>query len=538
MTVRLRHKNGSWRHVEGSGQNLLHVPAIRGITCNARDITERVRASEFMEFQAKLLQTVEQAVIATDLAGRVTYWNRHAERLYGWMAMEVIGREARDYLVGPNLLAEADAIVQMVHTGQSWSGEMELTRKDGSSFTASITNTPISDPAGAIIGVVGVSSDVTARRTLELQLRQAQKVEAVGMLAGGIAHDFNNILTAITGFSELLMESASEEQREDLREIHAAARCGSDLTRQLLAFSRKQVVRVETLDVNEVLRGMEKMLRRMIRENITLETSYTETPVFIDADRSQLEQVVLNLVVNARDAMGEGGRVSLSTRIADDTTSPPRVSICVTDTGTGMSDDVRRRIFEPFFTTKPEGKGTGLGLSVVFGIVDQLKGRIDVQSAPGLGSTFSVHLPLSSRSANATSREDESVVSGSETILLVEDNEGLAAVTARVLHGLGYAVVRAPNGSAAKSLLARRPAVDLVLTDVVMPEMSGPELVQWMADDGIAVPVLYTSGYTQGAELSDAVSRGEASFIPKPWTPRDLARAVRHTIDRRHAPAA
>ena len=533
MCVRLRHKDGSWRHVEGNARNLLHVPAVAGITCNARDVSARVEARRWLEFQAKLLATVEQAVIATDIAGKVTFWNAFAERLYGWSAGDVLGKAVQEVLIAPEREARADEIGALLEQGHSWSGEFESLRRDRTTFKAHVTVSPLMDANGQLSGTVALSFDVTERRALEEQLRQAQKMEAVGQLAGGVAHDFNNMLTAIIGYSELaLLQVTSGELHDDLVEIRQASERAADLTRQLLSFSRKQVLRVETVDVARAVRGMDKMLRRIIRENIALSFCVPETPVLVEADRSQLEQIVLNLVVNARDAMTGGGQLEIAVETMVD--DGGRALLRVSDTGCGMSEAVQQRIFEPFFTTKPEGHGTGLGLAVVFGIVQQLGGTIQVRSKEGVGSIFTIALPLSAAASEDSPRSDAGVARGSETILLVEDNEPLADMSVRTLRSLGYRVLRAANGALADQLdPATLAQVDLLLTDVVMPEMDGPALVQRLASRGLAPAVVYMSGYTHGAGLVSADPAIEPHFLAKPWTVRELSQVIRKALGAR-----
>jgi len=501
-------------------------------------VAERAAALDQLEFQAKLMQSVQQAVVAIDLEGLVTYWSPFAEKLYGWTADEVMGKYLQQFMVSPEMDVRAAEVMALLHSGKSWTGEFELLRKNGTRFHASVTDSPIFDSAGRVTGFVGVSSDVSERRELETQLRQAQKMEAVGQLAGGVAHDFNNILTAIIGYSEFaLLKLPEGETRADVIEVRQAAERAADLTKQLLTFSRKQVIRVETVDLTDIIRGLDKMLRRMINESITLDTTLSEGPVFVEADRSQIEQLVINLVVNARDAMPDGGRLTVGATVQVGEDGAPVARMRVIDSGCGMTDDVKRHIFEPFFTTKPEGRGTGLGLAVVFGVVQQLGGAIKVDSAPGQGTTFTITLPVSEHAPECPDNCTVALPRGSETVLLVEDNEPLSVMTGRVLQSLGYCVIRAANGGVAARLpdeTLRR--VDLLLTDVVMPEMNGPALVRELRARKLRPRVLYMSGYTQGADLGDLDLR-TVSFIPKPWTSRELATEIRRVLDARKVAA-
>ena len=541
MHVRMRHKDGSWRNIEGSGRNLLHVPAVNGIVTNSRDVTERTGTERALRFQSHLLDTVEQSVIATDLAGHVTYWNKFAEQLYGWTAAEAVGQPIRDFLLGEDEQKRGAEIEQRVLAGESWSGEFPSMRRDGSSFVAQVTESPIRDEHGQIVGIVGISIDATERRLLEEQLRQAQKMEAVGQLAGGVAHDFNNILTAITSYSDMLITDLGPQHpaRADVMEIRTAARRAADLTRQLLAFSRKQHMELEVLDATHIVRQMDGLLRRLIGENIVLETICPSHSLPVRADRVQLEQVVMNLAVNASDAMPAGGklRIVLETTVVDPGATSALepgayATLRVTDTGTGMSEAVRARIFEPFFTTKPTGKGTGLGLAVVYGIVKQFGGGIAAASEHGVGSEFTIHLPISRSPLKSRTAEQEAVAGGSETILLVEDNDAVALVARRVLQRSGYRVLVAPNGVDAVATAKKTDhAIDLVLTDVVMPGMSGPELASRLAADGLKAPVVFMSGYAEHTVFQGGALPKGTLYLEKPWTPSALVRIVRIALD-------
>jgi CheY-like chemotaxis protein/two-component sensor histidine kinase len=323
--------------------------------------------------------------------------------------------------------------------------------------------------------------------------------------------------------------------RDDLLEIRRAAYRAAELTGQLLAFSRKQVMRVEALDLGEVVKSLEKMLRRVIHESILFDAIYPAESATVMADRIQLEQVLMNLVVNARDAMPEGGRLRV---LVETNVVTQRVSLRVLDTGVGMSEDVRSHIFEPFFTTKGEGKGTGLGLAVVYGIIQQLGGSIEVLSVPEQGTDFRIELPLVTQPARAEELGNDAASSGTETILLVEDNEPLADIATRVLRRFGYTVIPARNGVDARALMVSEPCprIDLLVTDVVMPQLSGPELVKQLARAGMHPRVLYMSGYADPVNYAADLDAA-TDFLPKPWRPHDLAQAVRHALDRAAAAA-
>jgi two-component system, cell cycle sensor histidine kinase and response regulator CckA len=379
------------------------------------------------------------------------------------------------------------------------------------------------------------------RRRLEAELRQAQKLEAIGHLAGGVAHDFNNILMVIQGYSDMLLAEAPESgtTRSDLREIQEAARRGTDLTRQLLAFGRKQVLTIRPLDLNAVLADTSHMLTRLIGESVRLELRNATEACRIEADRVQLEQVLINLAVNARDAMSARGTLSVALdRVTVETETrdvPPGeyVRLTVSDTGCGMDQDTRDRMFEPFFTTKAAGKGSGLGLSTVYGVVKQLGGHIAVDSAPLQGTTFTIHFPATARPV-AARREAKAtqVASGrSETVLLVEDDRAVRTVVNSVLRRHGYAVLEADGPKEALSAARQHAgAIDLVLSDVIMPEMSGPEMVTLLAERHPETRAIYLSGYSADTLVRDGLLGTRARLVQKPVAPRDLLHAVRAAL--------
>jgi len=395
-------------------------------------------------------------------------------------------------------------------------------------------------PAGA----AGTLTDVTERKQLEEQLRQAQKMEAVGRLAGGVAHDFNNLLTAIKGYGGLLMEALhpSDVRRADVQEINKAADRAAALTRQLLAFSRKQVLKPVVLDLNDVVADMESMLRRLIGEDVRLATGLASDLGAVRADRGQLEQVLMNLVINARDAMSGGGALTVETanvdvrrRFVDRQLSVDPghyVMLAVKDSGCGMDEETQQHIFEPFFTTKGVG-GTGLGLATVYGIVRQSGGFVRVASAPGVGTTIAVHLPRTTDAPAAGERvpSPAPTLDGRGTVLLCEDESAVRALARRVLEGQGYTVIEAAHGAAALAVAAAHAAeIALLVTDVVMPEMGGRELAEQLTAARPGLRVLYMSGYTDGDILRRGLAREGRAFLQKPFTPEDLARKVQAVL--------
>ncbi len=394
--------------------------------------------------------------------------------------------------------------------------------------------------------------DLTRQRDLEDQLLHSQKLEAVGQLAGGIAHDFNNLLTVIMSYSSLLLsdDEASDAVKGDIREISEAAERAAGLTRQLLAFSRKQVLQARPVNVNDIVADVEKILRRLIGEDISLKTHLHPDPGLISADPGQLEQVLINLAVNARDAMPQGGALTITTdcvELSDEHgqrylgAGPGKyVMMAVSDTGSGMSKEVRQRIFEPFFTTKGVGKGTGLGLATVHGIVKQSGGDVYVYSEPGHGTTFKVYFPLLSDTVDimaATAEQRAMTPRGSETILLAEDDDSLRTLGARVLGALGYEVLLARTGSEALRIVAKHQGhIHLIATDVVMPEMNGAELVAEIVSVRPDIRVLFMSGYTDDEVMRRGVIDGQTEFLQKPFTPHLLAQKVRAVLDSERPP--
>lgn len=517
------------------------------------DITLRKRAEEAIQYQAQLLDTVEQGVIALDLDARVTWWNRHAEEMYGYTATEVMGRPLADLIVLPEEREAFAAFLAPVRNGASRTADVRHSRKDGSVLLASFTMAPTALADGTITGIVGVAVDATERRSLEQQLRQAQKMEAVGRLAGGVAHDFNNLLTVVKLHSELLIESAPEGSslREDLGEINKAAARGAALTRQLLAFSRQQVLEPKELALDNVVHDLERMLSRLIGEDVELVTRLAAGEALVLADPGQVEQVIVNLALNARDAMPRGGVLLISTGTevvtesehrTRDTEGPPitpgrYVTIEVRDTGVGMDAATRARIFEPFFTTKPVGEGSGLGLATVYGIVEQSGGFIEVESTPGVGSGFCIHFPRiegTERPPRPPAVPAQPVARGAGTILLVEDEPVVRTLARRILTQRGYTVLEAGNGREALEIArAKLDEIDVVVTDAVMPEMGGPELMRHLHQLRPGLRTLYMSGYTD----DDILRRGDlqpgAAFLQKPFSTEQLTRALSEVLETR-----
>ncbi|HET9738649.1 MAG TPA: ATP-binding protein [Solirubrobacteraceae bacterium] len=418
-------------------------------------------------------------------------------------------------------------------------GTREHSKKDGTAIEVELTAGRV-DFNGRAAALV-LANDVTERRALEERLAQAEKMEAIGRLAGGVAHDFNNLITVISGYAEILLARTELDGREHLTEIRHAADQAAALTRQLLAFSRRQVLHPRVVDVNEIVAGMEPMVRRIIGRDVTVAVRLAAGPKTVKADRSQLERVILNLAANARDAMPTGGRLTIETGAVDfddefvaargEGTAGPNVLLSVSDTGVGMSDDVQRQVFEPFFTTKEPGAGTGLGLATVFGVVKQSGGSIYVYSEPGRGTTFKVYLPATApapEEAEAPAPEPAAAL-GSETIMLVEDDASVRTLVQVMLESKGYRVLVANGPDEAERLCTS--AVDLLLTDVIMPEVNGRSLAERLTTTAPAMRVLFMSGYSDDAVYRHGELSPDAAFIEKPFSDRALARKVREVLD-------
>jgi PAS domain S-box-containing protein len=477
---------------------------------------------------------------------RFTRINPALAAMSGQPAGDFIGRTPDE--VRPNLVPPLEPIMkQVLATGKPVMNLAVMSPQRGDRTERHVTASffPIRNAAGDNDGVGMVVLDATERKRLEEQLTQSQKMEAIGRLAGGVAHDFNNILTAITGYSELLLTDMAEgrPRREDVEEIREAAERASTLTRQLLAFSRQQILRPQVLDLNATVSELKNMLSRVIGADIELNTRLAPEIGMITADPGQIEQVLMNLMVNARDSMPDGGRMDIETanveldeeytRAHSGCLAGPYVMLAVSDTGHGMSKEVQARIFEPFFTTKDTGKGTGLGLSTVYGIVNQSGGHVWVYSEPDKGTTFKVYLP---RVRGLPDREEvdqrRNARGGTETILLVEDEEKVRAVASRILRRNGYTVVEASNGAEAWRLCSSEDSqVDLIVTDMIMPEMGGFELASRVRAIRPGARILFTSGYTEDAMMRRSILDPGAAFLEKPFTPARLAQKAREILD-------
>jgi two-component system, cell cycle sensor histidine kinase and response regulator CckA len=496
------------------------------------DLTERRKSEEARrasEERYRIITDTSTDTISMHAPdGTVTFVSPACQALLDRTPEELVGSDLCE-LVHPEDRAVLRAAHEQVVLGRIANPTVRLRRKDGSWVWVEATARVGRDSrTGAFREIVNVVRDITARRELEEQLLQAQKLDSLGRLAGGIAHDFNNLLTVINGYAAILAAELSEDdpRRESLGEIAVAGTRAATLTHQPLAFGRKQVLCSQVIDLNETIAETERILRRTIGEDIELQLIAGMKPAMVKADPGQIQQVVLNLAVNARDAMPLGGRLVFETsRAAEpESGSPPEIALCVSDTGTGMTEAVRRRIFEPFFTTKPAGRGTGLGLATAFGIVTQSGGRIEVDSTVGQGTTFRIFLPESAEPVQVASPDRRpGRGGGGETILLVEDQDDVRRMAARMLQSIGYQVLSAAGAAEALGLWSgHREAVRLVLTDVVMPEMNGRELGARLQQLSPGLPVAFMSGYAETA-MPGGVPDDGLPNLRKPFSADELA---------------
>ena len=478
----------------------------------------------------QLFENVNDIVFALDLDGNFISINSAFERVTGFGREEALRMSVAN-AVAPEDAGRARAMVQgSLQSEGSGAEDFTLMTKHGGRRIVEVSTRPLLVD-GKPAAVHGIARDITDRRELEDRLRQAQKMEAIGQLAGGVAHDFNNLLMVINGYSNMALEELKPEDPAwtNIEEVKKAGERATQLTRQLLAFSRKQVLQPQVLDLNETIESMEKLLRRLLGENIVLHRECEPELGCVKADPGQLEQVIMNLAINARDAMRESGTLTLRTR-----SDGPFAVLEVSDTGCGMTPEMQKHLFEPFFTTKAQGQGTGLGLSMVYGIVKQSAGEIEIASEAGNGTTFRILLPRTRMEKGMGAQECPVIpTKGSETVLVAEDEEPLRALLVAVLKKLGYRVLEAPNGASALKIAQEwEHPIHLLLTDVVMPEMGGLELAERLSATRPSTRVLYLSGYTNASAAELERRRENFTLLQKPVTPDLLARNVREVLDR------
>ena len=548
MEKRYRRKNGKviWVNVN---MTLVRNPAGQPFRTMAtiEDITDRKMVQEAHDRLAMAVEAAAETIVITDTAGAIVYANPAFEKSTGYLLAEVLGQNPRVLKSGKQ---DDEFYMQMWATlarGEVWSGHFINKRKDGTFYEEEATISPVRDAAGTIINFVAVKRDVTREVQLEAQFRQAQKMEAIGQLAGGVAHDFNNILGVIQMQADLLrlFGGLSGEQSESIEEIATSVQRAAALTRQLLIFSRREVFHPGELDLNETMAATSKMLKRMLGETIGMQLKLAAQPMLLHADAGMLDQVLMNLCVNARDAMPGGGQLVIETSglefdelaLRQSAQARPGAFVClsVSDNGSGIPPEILTRIFEPFFTTKPVGKGTGLGLATVFGIVEQHQGWINVHSVIHQGTTFRIYLPR--RKGNGLIKSTPpplpAMRRGHETILLVEDEPALRVAVRKALDQMGYRILEAPTGMKALEVWQEnRDEISLLLTDLVMPDgMTGKDLAQRLRKENPQLKVIYMSGY--GAEIlgKDFSLTQNVNFLSKPFQARKLVEAVRECLD-------
>ncbi len=510
--------------------------------------TEQALKRREIEYR-DLFENAPTGFLTLDSVGRVLRANREVENILGIQREELIGQKVDEILLKISAFPEAvQALLRRLESGETVHNEqLEIQKPDGNRGWISVSVTAIRAEEGDVIGQRVSLIDISQQKLLERQLQQSLKMEAIGRLAGGIAHDFNNLLTVMAGYMDLIQAQFDKNDPiyQDLQQVIKAIDRASSLTQQLLAFSRRQIIKPRTININEVIRNLEKMLRRILGEDIEFHADLAEDLDNVNIDPVQIEQIIMNLVVNARDAMPEGGILTIETCNVDLDADyaqthmgvePGRyVMLSVSDTGIGMDEETISHIYEPFFSTKKESQGTGLGLSMVYGIVQQNKGTIWVYSEPGKGTTFKIYLPRVEEEITPAEEEEQDTVDlkGTETILLVEDEEAVRKLARRCLEEYGYTVIVAGNGNEALKLIQQsKPQIDLMVTDVIMPGMSGKELYKEISKMIPGLRVLYISGYTDNAIVHYGVLEPGTNFLQKPFKPDTLLKKVRQTLEK------
>ncbi|MGA6985420.1 MAG: PAS domain S-box protein [Terriglobales bacterium] len=559
-----RRRNGSEFPVEislspiSTEKGVFVLSAIRDISDRKR-ITEELRraneelhertAEQLGEYRSKLASIIdssEDAILSKGLDGTITSWNRGAERIYGYAPEEVVGKHI-SLLIPSDRPEEIPEILRKVARGERIEHhESVRITKDRRRLDVSLSVSPLRNAASDVVGASVIARDITAQKRSESQLRQAQKMEAIGRLAGGVAHDFNNILAIINSCTEFLRDriDAAAEPSLYVENIRKALERGTSLTRQMMAFSRTSAIQSRVLDLNERLREISKLLRPLLGDDVEILVLPRMTSAVVEADPGQLDQIVVNLAVNARDAMPRGGKFILETSTItldegfaekDQAMVPGKyVMLAVSDTGSGMDEATLSRIFEPFFTTKEAGKGTGLGLATVYGIVKQSAGHIMVYSEPGQGTTFKIYLPSAEHKIGVGSKVETETVSPKRqgtTILLVEDDEIMRSLTRKLLEEHGYSVIEADDGkSALEWVNSHRDPIDLLLTDVVMRRMSGPELAEHLSTSHPTLKIVYMSGYTGELMANREVLKPGVTLLEKPFSRNALLNTIHSTL--------
>lgn len=526
---------------DGYTRKELDIEFLQNISMIVSDTLVLRKLSEREHLITMAIEEAGESVIIADRGGIIEYVNPAFERITGFSKDDVM----RENLLTNIKCGLGEDVCSIVKSGSLWSGVFKGKKMDGRDYYEHLSVIPVKDEKGEITKYVYIGRDITRERSLEEQVRQAHKMEVIGKFAGGIAHDFNNILTAIKGYGEMLMDEMREE--DPLRSYAEAIRSSTDratnLTKSLLAFSRKQTITLKTVDLNEVIKGVEKLLLRFIGEDVQIRTVLSEKSLAVMADVGQIEQVLMNLATNARDAMPEGGTLTIETGatnideeyVKEHIFSKPgnHAVLSVSDTGIGMDEETRLRIFEPFFTTKGVGKGTGLGLSIVYGIIKQHDGNINVYSEQGLGTTFKIFLPLIKADIEEIKPvETVMPMRGTETVLLAEDDPDVRKLINKVLVKHGYKVMEAVDGEeAVRVFMDNRDKIDILLLDIIMPKMKGTEAYEELAKISPNIKVLLMSGYTEEVIYRKGVIEKGLSFISKPVSPNEILIKIREILD-------
>jgi len=511
---------------------------------SSHDVTDLMRAQEEINKLSTAIEQIPISVVLTDINGNIEYVNPHFSKVTGYARKEVMGQNPRILKSGEQPKEFYKNLWQTITAGKVWYGQFRNKKKDGALFWEEATISPVLNDQGAISHFLAVKEDVTEKKRLNQELNQAQKMEAIGRLAGGIAHDFNNLLTVINGYSEMALAklSPAEPAANYIKQIAQAGKKAGSLTQQLLAFSRKQVMQPQVLNPNQTIQDMGEMLKRLIGENINLQFDLADDLPPIEADPAQLDQVIINLAVNAHDAMPDGGDLVIETKAVLFGRSQAECSthnncdcvrISVSDTGVGMDEETKSKIFEPFFTTKEKGKGTGLGLATIHGIVNQNGWHIEVVSAPQKGTSFHIDIPKSDKQVVPhIQKAGSSMLYGVETILFVEDETEVRNIITGFLKQAGYAVLQAKNGAEALELANNNNTkFDLLLTDVIMPKMGGKKLADILREQQPDLKVIYISGYTDETISQSGILDEKILFLQKPFEPNELLKLLRRTLD-------
>ncbi len=545
IETRVIDRQGKTKWIRHSGNTELKQGKVVRLFGNVMDITERKRAEEERERLLIAISQVGEGIVITDPEGRIQYVNPAFEAITGYGSREAVGQNSRILNSGKQDLAFYQDLWKTIRAGKIWKGRFINRRKDGTLYTEDATISPVRDATGRIVNFVGVKRDITDQLKLESQFYQAQKMESVGRLAGGVAHDYNNTLSVIIGYTEFAMERLPSDNPiySDLEEILEAARRSEVITRQLLAFASQQTVAPKVLDLNATVESMLKILRKLVGEDIELAWLPGSSLWAIKMDPTQIDQILANLSVNARDAIGGVGKLTIETKnvaLTEDQgsalmelSSGEYVLLSVSDNGCGMDTETLAKVFEPFFSTKEFGKGTGLGLATLYGIVKQNNGAIDVESSPGKGTTFRIYIPRF-EGEPVDELLDEPMVRGKgETVLVVEDDASILKLTGNILRHLGYRVLTANTPGDARQLVDQHGEdIQLLITDVVMPEMNGKELAKILKSRFPDMKTLFMSGYSSDVIANRGVLEDGVNFINKPFLKRDFSKAVRTVLEK------